>query len=90
MRDQAMIPLLDTILVVTLIVIMSGIYFRSVSNTNETLSSDNAKLTKDNKELLRAINSMNTDVDQMIADGMKRETAERLKADGCLLVLDYN
>ena len=90
MRDQAMIPLLDTILVVTLIVIMSGVCFRSVDNTNRTLLVENKKLTKDNKRLLSAINSMNADVEQMVADGMKRETAERLKADGCLLVLDYN
>ncbi len=71
------------------IVLISAIAYL-LADSNETLSSDNAKLTKDNKELLGAINSMNADVDQMIADGMKRETAERLKADGCLLVLDYN
>ena len=85
-----MIPLLDTILALTLIVIMSVAYLNSVGSSNQTLLVENKKLTKDNKRLLSAINSMNADVEQMVADGMKRETAERLKADGCLLVLDYN
>ena len=79
----------NSILLYIGIVLISAIAYL-LADSNETLSCDNAKLTKDNKKLLKAINSMNADVEQMVADGMKRETAERLKADGCLLVLDYN